>query len=156
MCGVGFSGKSTLSKKIAEHLGATLISWDAIYFEMKDKLSADNASNELAKLSMERISDALRNGKSVVFDFTSLKRAHREKLRNLAKEFNADSKIIFLDTPIEVQKERQELNKVTKERHDVKQEYLDYAIAELEVPAEDENVVRVKPNYDFDELVHMI
>jgi len=36
MCGVGFAGKSTLAKKIAEYTGATLVSQDAMYFEKEE------------------------------------------------------------------------------------------------------------------------
>lgn len=41
MCGVGFSGKSTLAKKIAEHTGAMLVSQDALYFEKEKELNLD-------------------------------------------------------------------------------------------------------------------
>ena len=60
---------------------------------------------------------------------------------------------IFLDTPIEIQKERQEKNRESGERHDVKQEYLDQAIAELEIPGENENVVIFKPDTDLEEFL---
>ncbi len=60
--------------------------------------------------------------------------------------------MIFLDTSIEIQKQRQEQNKISGERHDVKQEYLDQAIAELESPTEKENTIFIKPGYDFAEI----
>ena len=37
----------------------------------------------------------------------------------------------------------------TGERHNVKQEYLDQAIKELEVPTEEENVLIFKPDTDL-------
>jgi len=157
MCGVGFSGKSTLSKMIAEHLHATLVSQDGMFFEKEKELNLNVDSEEQWKMLLgmcrDKIKEELGKGNSVVFDDTSLRFSHREKLRNIAKEADAESKVVFLDTPIEIQKQRQEHNKNTKERHDVKQEYLDQTIAELEVPTLDENVIVVKPGYDFDEVI---
>lgn len=153
MCGVGFSGKSTLAKKMAEHTGATLVSQDAMFFEKEKELNLDQDSDEqwrmILNMCRERIQEELAKGNSVVFDDTSLRVRHRDKLRDIAKNAGAESKVVFLDTPVEVQRERQEKNKITGERHDVKQEYLDQAIAELEIPTEDENVIVAKPNYDF-------
>src|SRR3990167_7901222 len=46
MCGVGFSGKSTLAKQIAEHTGAVLVSQDALFFEKEKELNLDQDSDE--------------------------------------------------------------------------------------------------------------
>ena len=46
MCGVGFSGKSTLAKKISEYIGATLINQDDLYFENYKKIHLDLDSDE--------------------------------------------------------------------------------------------------------------
>lgn len=158
MCGVGFSGKSTLSKKIAEYVGADLVSQDGMYFEKKDEFNIDQDDDEqwrmLSDWCHERILEKLKQGKSVVFDDVALRFEHREKLRQLAKSVNANTKVVFLDTPIEIQKERQMRNLVTKERHDVKQEYLDQAIAELEVPIETENVLIFKPDTNLEEFLN--
>jgi predicted kinase len=144
LCGVGFSGKSTLAKKIADHTGAVLISQDALYFEKEKELNLNLDSDEqwrmLLDMCLDRIRTSLKEGKSVVFDTTNTRYEHRDEVRKVALEVGVESIVIFLDTPIEVQKERQEKNKQTKERHDVKQEYLDEAIAELEVPTAEENV----------------
>lgn len=157
MCGVGFSGKSTLAKKIAEHTGAVLVSQDALFFEKEKELNLDQDSDEqwrmLLDICLERIKENLSAGKSVVFDNTNTKFEHREELRRLARSVGAETKVIFLDTPIEIQKERQNKNLETGERHTVKQEYLDQAIAELEVPNENENVLVFKPDTDIDEFL---
>jgi predicted kinase len=151
------SGKSTLAKKIAEHTGADLVSQDGMYFEKKGELNIDQDDDAqwemLSKLCHERILEKLKQGKSVVFDDVALRFEHRDKLRELAKSVGATTKVIFLDTPIEVQKQRQAQNLITKERHDVKQEYLDQAIAELEIPSSSENVSVFKPETKLDEFL---
>ena len=152
MCGVGFSGKSTLAKKIAEHTGAVLVSQDAMFFEKEKELNLnlddDDQWRMLLDMCKERMLENLKQGRSVVFDNVNLRVSNRDELRELAKQANAETKIIFLDTPIEIQKERQLKNKETGERHDVKQEYLDDAIRELEVPGVEENTLVFKPDTD--------
>lgn len=154
MCGVGFSGKSTLAKKIAEHAGATLVSQDGTYFAKRDELHLDLDNEEdwkkVQRMCREEIIEYLKKGESVVFDDVNTKKEHRDRARALAVSAGPDSMVIFLDTPIEVQKERQRKNLETGERHDVKQEYLDNAIRELESPTEDENVRVFKPDTDLE------
>lgn len=157
MCGVGFSGKSTLAKQIAEHTGAELVSQDALFFEKEKELNLDQDSDEqwrmLLDMCLERIKQNLEAGRSVVFDNTNTKFEHREELRQIAQSVGAPAKVIFLDTPIEVQKERQIKNQETMERHDVKQEYLDQAIQELEVPGANENTFIFKPDTDINQFL---
>jgi predicted kinase len=157
MCGVGFSGKSTLAKKIAEYTHATLVSQDSMFFEKEKELSLnlDNDKQWEMVLSMciTRIKEELTKGNSAVFDDTSLRVSHRDKLREIAEDADSETKVIFLNTPIETQKERQERNKITAERHDVKQEYLDQAIAELEIPGNDENTHVFEVNMNVEEFL---
>lgn len=157
MCGVGFSGKSTLAKQIAEHTGAALVSQDALFFEKEKELDLDQDSDlhwrMLLDMCLGKIKENLKAGKSIVFDNTNTKFEHREELREVARSVGAETKVIFLDTPIEIQKERQNKNLSTGERHDVKQEYLDQAIAELEVPSEAENTRVFEPNTDVGEFL---
>ena len=153
MSGVGFSGKSTLAKKIAEYTGATLVSQDGLFFEKEKELTLDLDSDEqwrvLLDMCLERIHQLLSEGKSVVFDNTNTRHQHREEVRLVGLSAGAEPIVVFLDTPIKVQRERQKRNRVTKERHDVKQEYLNQAIAELEAPTKEENVRIFKPDTDI-------
>jgi predicted kinase len=160
MCGVAFSGKSTLAKKIEEYTGATLISQDALFFEKEKELNLDQDSDKqwrmLLDMCLERIKENLSAGESVVFDNTNTKFEHREELRVVTESVGAKTKVIFLDTPMEIQKERQEKNLETGERHDVKQEYLDQAVKELEIPGENENTIVFKPDSDLESFLKTI
>src|SRR5205085_5267100 len=122
MVGVGFAGKSTLSKKIAEHLRIPLISQDALLFEKEKELSLSGDDDEqwrmLLTLCQQRIKELMLAGQSVVFDNVNLKRAHRDELREIAKQANGKAVAIYLDTPEEILNKRQKNNAVTGERHD--------------------------------------
>jgi predicted kinase len=160
MCGLGFSGKSTLAKKISEYKNAALVSQNAIYFEKEKELDPTLSSDEEWKLiwniAIERIVKNLKEGRSVVYDSTNTRREHRDRFRKIASENGARTIVIFLKTPDEVLLARQMKNKETKERHDVKQEYLDQARAEMEIPQSDENVFVFTPETDLVEWLQKL
>lgn len=157
MCGLGFSGKSTLAKKIAEYKNIELVSQDAIYFEKEKELDPNLTSDEewelIWNISIDRIIEKLKEGKSVVYDSTNTKKEHRDRFRKIALENEAKVVVVYLQTPDKLLIERQMKNKETKERHDVKQEYLDQARRELEIPTEDENLFLFTPETNFEEWI---
>src|SRR3989344_2163559 len=124
MVGVGFAGKSTLAKNISEHFKIPLVSQDALFFEKKKELNLIEDDDEmwqmLLDMCQDRIKELMTEGKSVVFDNVNLKREHRDELRKIARDANGRAVVIYLDTPEELLDKRQERNKVTAERHDVK------------------------------------
>jgi len=160
MCGVGFAGKSTLSKKIAEHKNGVLVSQDDIYFEKEKEWNLDENSDEdwdrVLNVSKERIKENLSNSNSVVFDHVNLKHSHRKELIDMAKEFEAKTIVVYLDTPLDIQKGRQLKNKETKKRHNVKQEFLDEALEELEIPHESESVFVFTPETDIESWLNKL
>ncbi|MEK7183978.1 MAG: ATP-binding protein [Patescibacteria group bacterium] len=160
MCGVGFSGKSTLAKGIAAHFHIPLVSQDAMYFEKQAALEIDQDSDEewrmLLGMCLQRIKELLQSGKSVVFDNVNLRKEHRDELRTLANEVGAQTVVVYLDTPEKTLLERQEKNKETGERHEVKQEYLDDAKAQLEIPRQDENAFIFAPESDLKEFLERL
>jgi predicted kinase len=152
-CGVSFSGKSTLAKRIAEHKKAFLISQDALWFEKEKEWNLQEDSDEdwsrIYKIAKERIGAELSKGHSVVFDDLSLKYADRESLRNIAKEHAARAVLIYLDTPTAVREERRTKNMQTSERHQVKQEIVDWANKEMEIPSAQEHAIVFTPEMEL-------
>lgn len=155
MCGVAFSGKSTLAKKIAEAKKAVLISQDELWFKKKAELNLDPDSDEdwnmVLQLSIAAVKEKLLDGLSVVFDDISLKYKDREGLRNLAKEFGVEAVVIFLNIPRNIQQERQTKNTETKERHEVPENLIAWGWEELEIPREDENTFEFKPETNIED-----
>lgn len=157
MVGVGFAGKSTLAKNIAEHFKIPLVSQDALFFEKEKELNLNEDDDAQWKMLLdmckERIKELLIKGESVVFDNVNLKREHRDELREIAKEAGGKAVVVYLDTPEDVLNKRQDRNKISRERHDVKQEYLDDAKAQLEIPTDDEDTYRFTPETDLDSFL---
>lgn len=153
LCGVAFSGKSTLAKQIAEYKNAVLVSQDEIWFEKKKEMNLDLNSDEdwgkVQQISKAKIKEVLLKGESVVYDDISLKLKARESLRNLARDCGGESVLIYLDTPRDVQQERRIKNAETKERHDVPSHIINWGLEELEIPQEGENPFIFRPESDL-------
>ena len=154
LCGVAFSGKSTLAKKIAEYKKAVLVSQDKLWFEKKTEWNLDSDSDEdwdrVLQLSKIEVRDTLMKGNSVVFDDISLKYLDRKSLRNLAKECGAEPVFVYLDTPRSVQQERQNKNLETKERHDIPEHIINWGLEQLEIPQVSEEAFIFKPESNVD------
>lgn len=154
MCGLAFSGKSTLARKIAEFIGSKLIAFDKLWVE-KDKekpVKNDTAGwRFIRKVAQEKIATALKEGSSVVYDDTNVRFEHREELRKVARRFGAKNTVIYLNTPLELIREREVTNKVTGERHEVEPENFQTVLEQLEVPGLTEDVIEFRPDMDIEE-----
>lgn len=160
MCGVAFSGKSTLAKKIAEDKKAALVSQDNIWFAKREELNLDLDSDDdwerIQQLSREKIKELLIGGSSIVYDDISLKYANRELLRTLAKESAAEAILVYLDTPRDIQRERQAKNLQAGDRHDVPDHLIEWGLAELEIPQENENPFIFTPDTNTAEWLKLL
>jgi predicted kinase len=149
LCGVAFAGKSTLSKIIAEQKNATLVSQDALWFEKEKQWHLDEDNDKdwdrVHQVAKQIIEEKLAKGNSVVFDDINLTFQDRDQLRKMAVRHKATAVVVYLDTPRQVQLQRAARNVTTRERHQVKQVHVDWALKRLEVPREDENVFPFKP-----------
>ncbi len=154
MCGQAFSGKSTLAKEIAKYADAMLVSQDAIWFkkEEESKLSGQMPDyHAVLELSKQKIREALKSGKSAVFDNTNAGFNHREEFRQVANECDAENVVVYLKTSNEELNRRQEANRITKERHDPDEEEIQKVRDRFEAPTSDENVLVYIPNEDMSE-----
>lgn len=77
---VGFpgSGKSTYAKKLAEQLGADIVSPDAIRAELWGDESVQGPWSEIEPILHDRLGSALRGGRHVIMDATNLSPRNRE------------------------------------------------------------------------------
>jgi predicted kinase len=152
MCGLAFSGKSTLAKKIAEEKRALLVSQDQFWFEREEEMNLDLDSDDdwekILRLSRAEVRRLLAEENSVVYDDISLKYSDRELLRNLANEYGAEAILVYLDTPREIQLERRRKNLETKKRHDIPDHILEWGDGQLEIPQETERPVVFRPDSD--------
>ena len=157
MCGLAFSGKSTLARKIAEKTGSRLVAFDKLWVE-KDKENPVPKGNEgwrfIRKVGQGEIVKSLQEGGSVVYDDTNVRFEHREKLRQVARRFGARSIVIYLKMPIEVIRSREATNRVTGERHEVESKNFQAVLEQLEGPKSEGDVLEFAPDMNIEEFIN--
>ena len=159
MCGLAFSGKSTLARKIAEHMGAKIIAFDKVWVEKgKDQpISKDAAGWKFIRgVAQDEITKALNEGNSVVYDDNNVRFEHREELREIAKKYGVKDVVVYLNTPMELIRERESVNKSTGERHDVDPMNFQKVVDQLEPPKPEENCFEFKPNTDLNDFLNKL
>jgi len=146
LCGLQFSGKSHVSDIVRHACHAEVISFDDIkteLFPLKiSPLSAYDWMN-VKSCAIKRYTDALIEGKTVVWDSTNPLRQYREELITLAKLYDYDPVIIFLNTTNETIVARRGRNIELPTRHQV--DDLDFETTKqiFEAPTEEEGEVVV-------------
>jgi len=156
MCGLAFSGKSTLARKIAEHTGSRLIAFDKLWVEKEKEqpiTKGDEGWRFIRKVAQDEIANTLKEGQSVVYDDNNVRLEHREEVRLIARNLGANPVVIYLNTPMELIKEREQVNKSTGERHEVDPENFQKVIDQLEMPTSKENVLEFTPNTDIERFL---
>jgi predicted kinase len=153
MCGIAFSGKSTLARRIANATGCKIIAFDKLWVE-KDKEKPVPKDAEgwrfIRKVGQDKVEKALKQGSSVVYDDNNVRFEHREELRKIARRLGVREITVYLNTPIEAVREREASNKTTGERHEVEPNNFQTVLEQLEVPTQKENVMEFRPEMDID------
>ena len=155
MSGLPFSGKTTLSKSLAEHLGVPRVSFDETWLEIekeKGKITGSDGVEQwryICKMCEEKAQKFLESGTSVVYDNLGSSKKHRDEIKRLADEAGAESKVIYIDVPKEEVARRRERNLYVKERAQVSDENFDTALRQFETPTEDENFLAYRPTEEI-------
>src|SRR3989338_3285890 len=159
LCGEAFSGKSTLAKQLSQHYVARIVGIDEVYFATESILALENTPDEddsslwknLWTVVFQGIKNHLLLGNSVIVDDNCFRLSRRDELRSLAKEMDVKTALVYIDTPMEVLKERNEKNKVSKERHDVPSAWMEEDSNKFERPTESENPIVLKNGLSTEE-----
>lgn len=145
MCGMSFSGKSTLAKSLAYRLNASIVSLDDINTVRGLRGGQGMTGEQWAdthRIAQERVAQRLEARRVVIVDDTGSPRFIRDAWRELAERANAPKRIIWVDVSEGLQAERLAANRASRQRPDV----LDEVMAEHRQtfePPEDESAVRI-------------
>lgn len=155
LCGIPFSGKSTLAKAISSKKGFQRVDLDEVKFEMygNDVNDEDLQQNDwdlIYQKMYQIIEDFLKQGKTVVHDTGNFTKYERKLVSQIADKLGIETLTIFVDTPKSTAYERLIQNRRTKSRFDVTSDDFENTVAEMEPPLEDENVLVFKANDDVD------
>lgn len=153
LCGLAFSGKSTIARRIASALGAELVSYDAINSARGFDGGAVMDDSEWERTSLMAAATAravLASGRSVVVDDTFSHRFLRRRFAAVARASGAPFVLLFVDTPLADIEARIAENARTGARHHIAPEVFAHHRARFEFPGEDEQPVRLGSAEDLD------
>jgi len=159
-CGIPFSGKTILAKELVDKLGFTRVDLDDIKFDLFGKEISDKQINqsEWDKIYQEmyrKIEEYLKAGKIVICDTGNFTKYERGIVKRIADKLGIKIKTVFVDTPKEIAKQRWLKNKLSKGRFDISEKDFEEAVAEMEPPTQEENVIIYDIKTDIDEWIRL-
>lgn len=157
-CGIPFSGKTTVAKKLVDKLGYVRVDLDKIKFNLFGK---DVMDEEIDQSGWDRIYqkmyqiilELLKQDKIVICDTGNFTKYERGLVRDIADKLGLGSKTVFVNTPREVARQRWFDNKNSKLRFDISENSFNEAVAEMEIPEEIENVIVYKEGEDLEKWI---
>ncbi len=157
LCGLPFTGKTTLSLFLNRQLKIKRVAIDDINTERgiwddEKGLSQEEWANTYRE-AYRRIDMLLAQEQSVLDDSANFTRELRNQLRRIASRYNVPTKVIYVNTPlIEIQKRRL-ANKQSALRGDVRDEDFATVINNFEPPTDDENVIYFDGSLSYDQWI---
>jgi predicted kinase len=115
LCGLPFSGKSTIAKKLGDELGLRVLSYDHdIYAHHKKEVppgvSAAKEYYFVQSIARDQLQALLESGQSIIYDDLCLEKSDRHILVELAKMYGAQPIIVFVDTSLTIIEQRRKDN----------------------------------------------
>jgi predicted kinase len=138
MCGLSFSGKSTLAQLLAHELGAVVVSLDGIN-EERGLFGGQGIPEEewvrTHRIGDTRASDHLRSGTDVIVDDTGSPRFVRDHWRDIASREGARFSLVWVQIDSALRQDRLRATRATHDRHDVTDEVLAEHVADFQPPS---------------------
>jgi predicted kinase len=152
MCGIAFSGKSTLAKTIAARTGCAVISLDAINAERGLGLNGGSVSNEeweeTHRRALAAMSHAMSSGETLLIDDTNCFRWIRDRFRVHAEAFGYKTTIIHVGIDPELARDRLIRNERNPSRTKLPIRDFENHVRTFEPPALDENILLFEHGMD--------
>ncbi len=157
LCGLPFSGKTTLAKALVERLGFARVDMDEINTRKGVGLHGEAIVQEewdrTYAESYRQLDQLLQAGKSVLFDAANFTKAQRDYLRSIAAKHEAATQVIYVDVSEAEARQRWQRNRITHQRYDVRDDDFAYVVRYFEAPTPDEHVLRYHPSQSVDEWI---
>lgn len=159
LCGIPFSGKSTLAKAIVNKLDCERVDLDEVKFQLygKDIQDGDLEQKDwdiIYRRMYKAIENLLKQGKTVVHDTGNFTKYERSLVRQIADKLGIKNQTIFVDVPKSIAYKRLLENRKRKARFDVTDKDFESTVKEMKPPTKDENPLVFKANYDVDSWIN--
>lgn len=160
LCGLPFSGKSTLARALASRLGLVHVEVDQILRERGVDLAGEPISRDAwiaaYREAHHRLETLLAANRSVVHDATSFRRVQRHRLRRIAAQHGAGFTLVHVDVSVAEALVRRARNRRTGERGDVRDEDFAQVVADWQEPDAEEAAIRYNPAVPVADLVRQV
>jgi predicted kinase len=149
LCGFIGAGKTTFAKKLEKKTGAVRITKDewSIRLIGQDPTIDGYAEHDhrIIELSRDVAFQLVEKGIDVILDEGFWEKEQRDELRKRIEEMGATSIIYYVDTPIEVIRERVagRNSNLSSDSFIISRELLDYYLQYWQPPSEDEDYILV-------------
>ena len=155
MCGLSFSGKTTLARRIGEATGSAVVSYDELYATVERDPSVTGLDEWYLVVGLvhEHARAHLAAGRSVVVDSLNEEVVDRDRLRAVAAAEGAEALVVHVEASLETIAERRRRNDATRERGTTSDENFRFVLSRFEAPGPWERHVRFGPEDDVEEWV---
>ncbi len=155
MCGLAFSGKTTLARSIVRFTGATYVGLDDINRQRGLASGGDGLPVEewerTHHVAIGRVEHLMRERVTILVDDTSNLRFLRERFRSVAEEHGYRFVLVYVETPLDEISRRMQENARRRRRSPVRPEVFDEHVRTFEPPDEDEGAVVFAADQPVDE-----
>ena len=146
LVGLPYSGKTTLAKELENKHDFARISIDELKFRAGYENVGDDDVPDKVWLKFFKEADILitkhlKEGRNLVNEYAWITKEWRDRAKKVAKDVGFETKIIYVNTPIDVVQKRWKENEKSKERfHWPEHEFINY-LKDFEKLTEDENYI---------------
>jgi predicted kinase len=142
---------------MAERLGVVHIELDSFHEEQGVDLRGKSPTREdwieAYRRSFRKLDKVLAEGRSAVFDATSYRRVHRQRLDRIASKYEVPTTLIYLDVDAEQAKRRRDENRATMDRPNVDDHGFALVSGEMQIPGTDEAALIYQPSEPLDDWI---
>ena len=157
MCGLPFSGKTTLARAIADQRGCVHLDLDTLAnregFFPEEGID-DKQWSRLFSEAHQSLAALLSSGSSVVFDAVNYDRVGRDRLRAIAQQNGSAVYVIYTKLTIQELEQRRHANRDNRQRPNVREKDFVELVRDFEVPAAEENLLVYEGARPVAEWIH--
>jgi len=148
MCGLAFSGKSTLARRLADIVGAPIVSLDSINRSRglhggQAGGMSDAQWEETSRQAVDQLIELMQCGSPVVLDDTLSHRFLRDRYRAVATARGYGFVLVHVDTPVAIVEARRWANEGMPSRDGIEEAVFMQHRERFQPPAGDEAPVRL-------------
>jgi predicted kinase len=158
MCGITFSGKTTVAKQLVQALGCAYVSLDEINAERGQHGGEGIAVGEWERthgIARERMRELMVRGEDIVLDDTNCFRWLRDRYREFACEHGYVTQLLYLQVSLQEVEARIARNTMTAARHSIESRVFGEHVREFENPQADEVVTVLRNAEDVSRWIEL-